>query len=178
MIEKRSHKKNGWEPVHQGTSLTSRGQCCTAYLHIHQRAVLSGPGLLQNLKDGHSAAVHDVHLTLTDAEPSRREFGLQQLLLRPLGIIVGIILHQRATDYKMIDGHFESSTALQRKSKTLEEVEVRLQTHFKEHLHLQGGEAVAFLDSWIPLEERSSRHSPTYPLNGNHLTVGCDERGV
>lgn len=51
------------------------------YLHIHQCAVLRGPGLLQNLKDGHSAAIHDVHLALADSEPSQGELGLQQLLL-------------------------------------------------------------------------------------------------
>lgn len=55
---------------------------------------------------------------------------------------------------------------------------MRHQTYFKEHLHLGGGEAVAFFHSWIPLEERSSSHSPTNPLNGNHLTMGCDERRV
>lgn len=71
----------------------------SAYLHVHQRAVLSGPGLLQNLKDGHSAAIHDVHLTLTDAEPGQVELGLQQLLLRPLGVVVGIILCKKATNY-------------------------------------------------------------------------------
>lgn len=34
-----------------------------------------------------------------------------------------------------------------------EEVEARSQTHFEEHLHLQGGEAVALLYSWIPFEK-------------------------
>lgn len=51
-------------------------------------------------------------------------------------------------------------------------------SHFKEHLHLEGCETVAFLDSWIALEERSSGDSPTDPLNGNHLTLGGDERRV
>lgn len=51
-------------------------------------------------------------------------------------------------------------------------------SHFKEHLHLEGCEAVAFLDSWVPLEERSSGDPPTDPLNWNHLTLGCDERRV
>lgn len=51
------------------------------HLHIHQCAVLSGPGFLQNLKDGHSAAIHNVHLTLTDGESSQGKLGLQQLLL-------------------------------------------------------------------------------------------------
>ena len=60
---------------------TIRGQRCSAYLHVNQCAVLSGPGLLQNLKDGHSAAIHDVHLTLTNREPSQGELGLQQLFL-------------------------------------------------------------------------------------------------
>lgn len=53
----------------------------SADLHVHQRAVLRGPGLLQYLEDGHSAAVHDVHLTPTDGEPTQTEPGLQQLLL-------------------------------------------------------------------------------------------------
>lgn len=48
-------------------------------------------------------------------------------------------------------------------------------SYFEKHLHLKGREAVSLLDSWIPLEEGSSRHSPTHPLNGNHLTVGCNE---
>jgi hypothetical protein len=65
------------------------------YLHVNQSAVLGGPGPLQDLKDGHGAAVHDVHLTLADGEPSQREIGHQQLLLRPLGVIVGIILKQK-----------------------------------------------------------------------------------
>lgn len=51
------------------------------YLHIHQCAVLLGPGLLQNLKDSHSAAIHDVHLALANGEPSQGKPGLQQLLL-------------------------------------------------------------------------------------------------
>lgn len=51
-------------------------------------------------------------------------------------------------------------------------------SHFKEHLHLEGCEAEAFLDSWVPLEERSSGDPPTDPLNWNHLTLGRDERRV
>ena len=93
----------------QDIRLTSRGRRCTAYLHVHQRAVLSGPGLLQNLKDGHGAAVHDVHLALTDREPSQRELRLQQLLLGPLRVVVGIILDQTATKMDVTFGHFESS---------------------------------------------------------------------
>lgn len=75
----------------------------SAYLHVHQRAVLSGPGLLQNLKDGHSAAIHDVHLALADGEPGQVELGLQYLLLRPLGVVVGIILRKKTTDYIKVD---------------------------------------------------------------------------
>lgn len=52
------------------------------------------------------------------------------------------------------------------------------QSHFKEHLHLEGCETVAFLDSRVPLEERSSGDPPTDPLNRNHLTLGGDERRV
>lgn len=66
------------------------------YLHIHQCAVLRGPGLLQNLKDGHSAAIHDVHLTLANSEPSQGKLGLQQLLLRPLWVVVGVVLYLKA----------------------------------------------------------------------------------
>lgn len=74
---KKMHKVEGTSiPV-----LPSRGQRRTGYLHVHQRAVLSGPGLLQDLKDGHGAAIHDVHLALADAQPGQSEFGLQQLLL-------------------------------------------------------------------------------------------------
>lgn len=51
-------------------------------------------------------------------------------------------------------------------------------SHFKEHLHLEGRETVAFLDSWIPLEEGSSGNPPTDPLNRNHVTLGGDERRV
>lgn len=50
--------------------------------------------------------------------------------------------------------------------------------HFKEHLHLERGEAVAFLDSWIPLEERSSGDPPTDPLDRDHVTLGSDEGRV
>lgn len=56
-------------------------QGAVLHLHIHQCAVLSGPGLLQDLKDGHSAAIHDVHLALTNGESSQGKLGLQQLLL-------------------------------------------------------------------------------------------------
>ena len=88
---------------HEGADVASRGQRCTTYLHVHQCAVLSGPGLLQNLKDGHSAAIHDVYLTLADSEPSQTELGLQQLLLRPLGIVVGIILKMRKINWIILD---------------------------------------------------------------------------
>lgn len=64
----------------------------STHLHIHQGAVLRGPGLLQDLKDGHSAAIHDVNLALTDVEASQTELGCQQLLLGPLGVVVGIVL--------------------------------------------------------------------------------------
>lgn len=57
-------------------------------------------------------------------------------------------------------------------------MEEEAHSHFKEHLHLEGSEAVAFLDSWVPLEERSSGDPPTDPLNRNHLTLGRDERRV
>lgn len=53
----------------------------SAHLHIHQRAVLRRPGLLQDLKDGHSAAIHDVNLALANVEASQTELGGQQLLL-------------------------------------------------------------------------------------------------
>lgn len=56
-------------------------QGAVLYLHIHQCAVLSGPGLLQNLKDGHSAAIHDVYLALANSESSQGKLGLQHLLL-------------------------------------------------------------------------------------------------
>lgn len=52
------------------------------------------------------------------------------------------------------------------------------QTHFKEHLHLQRREAVALLDPRVSLEEGSGRHPTTDPLNGDHFTVGGDERRV
>lgn len=55
---------------------------------------------------------------------------------------------------------------------------IEVDSHFKEHLHLEGCEAVAFLDSWVALEERSSGDPPTDPLNWNHLTMGRDERRV
>lgn len=57
-------------------------------------------------------------------------------------------------------------------------VQIVAQSHFKKHLHLEGCEAVAFLDSWVPLEERSSGDPPTDPLNRNHLALGRDERRV
>ena len=57
------------------------GSSETTYLHVDQSAVLGRPGSLQDLKDGHGAAVHDVHLTLADGQPGQREIGHQQLLL-------------------------------------------------------------------------------------------------
>lgn len=78
---------------------TSRGQCCATYLHVHQSAVLSGPSSLQNLKDGHCAAIHDVHLAPANREPRQAKLRLQQLLLRPLGVIVGIVLKGSISDY-------------------------------------------------------------------------------
>lgn len=51
------------------------------HLHVHQGAVLSRPGLLQHLKDGHRAAVHDVHLATADGQACQVEVGRQQLLL-------------------------------------------------------------------------------------------------
>lgn len=56
-------------------------QAGALYLHVHQGAVLSGPGLLQDLKDGHRAAVHDVHLTAADGQAGQFEVSRQQLLL-------------------------------------------------------------------------------------------------
>ena len=90
-------------------------------------------GLRWPLKNGHSAANNDVHLALTNSEPSQAELSRQHLLLRPLWIIIGII--------------------------------------FKEHLHLHRGEAVALFDTWIPLEEGSSCHCVTHPLNMKHLML-------
>lgn len=63
-------------------------------------------------------------------------------------------------------------------SKGSEKAARRAQTHLKEHLQLQGGEAVAFLDPRIPLEEGPRRHSAADPLDGNHLAVGGDEGRV
>lgn len=57
-------------------------------------------------------------------------------------------------------------------------IEKVAQSHFKEHLHLEGCETVAFLDSRIALEKRSSSDPPTDPLNRNHLTLGGDEGRV
>lgn len=51
-------------------------------------------------------------------------------------------------------------------------------SHFKERLHLEWCETVAFLDSRVPLEERSRGDPPADPLNRNHLTLGSDERRV
>lgn len=51
------------------------------YLHVHQGAVLSGPGLLQDLKDGHCAPVHDVHLTAADDQTGQIKVCGQHLLL-------------------------------------------------------------------------------------------------
>lgn len=53
-----------------------------------------------------------------------------------------------------------------------------LRAHLEEHLHLQWAEAVPLFDSWVSLQKRPSGHPATHPLNGNHLTVGSDERGL
>lgn len=62
------------------------------YLHIHQRAVLGGPCLLQDLKDGHCALTHNVHLTSANLQPCQLKSSCQQLLLGPLRVIIGIVL--------------------------------------------------------------------------------------
>lgn len=94
--------------------MRSRGQGWSAYLHVHQRAVLSSPAFLQNLKDGHGAAIHDVHLTLADSEAGQTELSVQQLLFRPLWVIVGIVLQAKVLrsircEHKLfLSAHLES----------------------------------------------------------------------
>lgn len=50
--------------------------------------------------------------------------------------------------------------------------------HLEEHLQFQRGEPVALLDPWVPLQEGSSSHPLTDPLDGDHLTVGRHERSL
>lgn len=77
-----------------------------------------------------------------------------------------------------MNGSSGSEKQLWAKVETWVDGERAAHSHLEEHLHLEGCETVAFLDSWIPLEEGSSGDSPTDPLDGNHLTLGGDERRV
>lgn len=135
------------------------------YLHIHQCTVLCGPCLLQNLKDGHSRMLHDVHLRLTNQNASTSELRGNELLFRPLRVIIGIILKVKSIVCSLVEGTKDSYCWNgNRKS-----------THLKEHLQFGGIKLISFLDPWISLQKGASGDSPAYPLNGNHFTMGGKE---
>ena len=63
-------------------------------LHINQRTVLWQPGFLQNFKNSLCGMTHDVHFSLPYNKASKTQFYSNELLLRTLWIIIGIILEE------------------------------------------------------------------------------------
>lgn len=53
-----------------------------------------------------------------------------------------------------------------------------LVVHLKESFLLGRTEPVAFLDPWVPLQERPCGYPPCDPLNGNHVTLVANESGI
>lgn len=53
-----------------------------------------------------------------------------------------------------------------------------LVVHLEECLLLGGTEPIAFLDPWVPFQERPCGYPSCDPLNGNHVTLVANERCI